>query len=120
LSVDGDLAEISPGADLSAFRIVQEGLTNVLRHGGPVARVSIRCDADAVDIEVVDDGPSGWDGRPRPTGSTPLHGPGHGLVGMRERVALYSGRLTAAPRPGGGYLLAARLPYHAPVSASQP
>jgi signal transduction histidine kinase len=120
LSVEGDLADIPPGADLSAYRIVQEGLTNVLRHGGPVARVTIQCDADAVDIEVLDDGPSGWVGRPRPTGPTAPHGPGHGLVGMRERVAVYNGRLTAEPRPGGGYLLAARLPYHAPVAASQP
>jgi signal transduction histidine kinase len=111
LNIDGDLATIPAGADLSAYRIVQEGLTNVLRHGGPTARVTIRCGVGVVDIEICDNGPDGWAGRRPPTGHPSQAGPGHGLVGMRERVAVYGGQLITEPLVGGGYRLCARLPY---------
>jgi signal transduction histidine kinase len=94
--------------DLSAYRIVQEGLTNVLRHGGPQARVAIRYPAGAVDIEICDDGRPP-DRAPRPRADTA----GHGLIGMRERVAVYGGTLTAERRPDGGFRLAATLPFSA-------
>lgn len=99
LDVDGERRELPPGVDLAAFRIVQEGLTNALRHARAThATVSLRF-GDVLEISVVDDGvgPNGADG-------------GHGLVGIRERVTLYGGALEAGARAGGGYRLAARLP----------
>jgi signal transduction histidine kinase len=110
LSVDvdtrGTADEVPDGVDLSAFRIVQEGLTNVLRHGGPAATVVITHEPGQVRIDIGDDGPA----RPTPAGT-----PGHGLIGMRERVAIFAGTLTAAPRPGGGFDLNATLPFRAPA-----
>jgi signal transduction histidine kinase len=100
LQVEGDPAQLPAGVDLSGYRIVQEALTNTLRHAGPAhARVVVQCAADCVQIEVSDDG-SG------PNGGVP----GHGLSGIRERVSLYGGELRAGPRAGGGYEVFARLP----------
>lgn len=91
---------LPPGLDLAAYRVVQEALTNVVKHVGPTrVSVSLEHRPDALVIEVVDDGP------PRPAG---LPG-GHGLVGMRERVSLYGGTLLAEPH-GGGFRVLARLP----------
>jgi signal transduction histidine kinase len=99
--IEGTRPELPLGLDLSAYRIVQEALTNVVRHAGPAtARVRIRYAPDSVDLEVVDDGRGG---DPRP-------GDGHGIAGMRERAALFGGTLHAGPRPGGGFRVAARLP----------
>jgi len=101
--VEGSPRPLPPGVDLSAYRIVQEALTNALRHaGGASARVVVRYDAGAVELEVADDGP-GLPEDPEASG-------GHGLIGMRERVQLFGGELEAGPRPGGGFLLRARLP----------
>jgi signal transduction histidine kinase len=101
LEVVGDPVPLPPGVDLSAYRIVQEALTNALKHAGPArARVVVRYAADAVELEVSDDGP----------GATDAPGTGHGLVGMRERVALYGGDLQAGRRGDGGWALRARLP----------
>ncbi len=91
------------GVDLSAYRIVQEGLTNVLRHGGPAATVTIDHEPGLVRVAVGDAGPA----------REPRGEPGHGLIGMRERVAVFGGTLTAGPRPGGGFDVAATLPYAA-------
>jgi signal transduction histidine kinase len=89
------------GVDLSAFRIVQEALTNALRHAGPAhARVVLRYRTDELEIEISDDGP----------GTGESEGSGYGLVGMRERVSVYGGELEAGGRPGGGYALRVRLP----------
>jgi signal transduction histidine kinase len=97
LGVDGTVRALPPAADLSAYRIVQEALTNVVRHAGPTrARVRISYRPDEVGIEVTDEGPRG----PRP-GPPPRGGSGHGLIGMRERAALFGGELTAGPRAGG-------------------
>jgi signal transduction histidine kinase len=103
LHVDGQLDDLSAGRALAAFRILQEALTNVLRHA-PGARVSasLRLTAAELRIEVADDGGT------RP-GTRPGGG-GHGLVGMRERAALYGGTLEAAPRADGGFIVIARLP----------
>jgi signal transduction histidine kinase len=99
--VTGEPAPLPPGVDLSAYRIVQEALTNALKHAGPArARVTVRYQADGVEVEVADDG----------AGSTNGAGSGHGLVGMHERVAVYGGELESGPQPGGGFTVRARLP----------
>jgi signal transduction histidine kinase len=105
LTVDGDVGDLPPALGLSVYRIVQESLTNVLKHAGTAdAQVTVRADADAVVVDVVDDGAGGTDTR----------GGGHGLVGMRERVALFRGELTAGPCPTGGFAVHARLPRDGP------
>ena len=106
--VEGSRCELPPGLDLTAYRIVQEALTNVLKHAGP-ARASVVIDyaPGALRLEVSDDG-RGVNGRAENSG-------GHGLLGMRERVAVYGGRLEAAPKAGGGFRVAAELPYAEPA-----
>jgi signal transduction histidine kinase len=100
--VEGEPRPLPPGIDLSAYRIVQEGLTNALKHAGPAsAEVVVRYGPRDLELEVRDDG------RGRGGGA---NGGGHGLLGMRERVALYGGELAAGPRPEGGFALTARLP----------
>ena len=100
--IDGEPRELPQGVDLSAYRIVQEGLTNALKHAGPArAEVLVRYGERELELGVSDDG------RGRDPQS---NGGGHGLVGMRERVALYGGELEAGPRPDGGFGLRARLP----------
>jgi signal transduction histidine kinase len=112
LEVEGRPAPLPAGVDLSAYRIVQEALTNVVKHAGPArAQVTIRYRDREVMVEVTDDGrgvtaPSG-DGQARV---------GHGLIGMRERVQAFGGDLQTGPRPGGGFRVAARLP----LAAEQP
>ena len=109
IHVEGKRKAIPAGVDLAAYRIVQEALTNVLKHAGPArASVRIRHERGSVAIEVIDDG------RGAASGATTGNGSGHGLVGMRERAALYDGDLEAGPRPGGGYRIAATLRYTAP------
>ncbi len=106
LDVDGARRPLPPGVDLAAYRIVQEALTNVLKHAGPArARVGVRFTDRELELEVTDSGrgPSG-DG----------NGGGHGIVGMRERVALYGGSLDAAPGDAGGFAVRATLPIPAP------
>jgi signal transduction histidine kinase len=99
--VEGEPRELPPGVELSAFRIVQEALTNSLNHAGPArARVVIRYRADDLELEIADDGPGTGEGS----------GSGYGLIGMRERVSLYGGELQAGRRPEGGYALRVRLP----------
>jgi signal transduction histidine kinase len=101
LSVEGEPIELPPGVDLSAYRIVQEALTNALKHAGPAtARVIVRYGEDDLELEIADTGP----------GEAASDGEGHGLVGMRERVSLYGGRLQVGPRHGGGFAVRARLP----------
>ena len=103
---------LTPGVDLAAFRVVQEGLTNVMKHAGP-ARTTVRLEYRPRDllITVSDDGPPPGSG-PRDTdGLVPGPVPGgRGLIGLRERIAVYGGELDAGPRPGGGWRLTARIP----------
>jgi signal transduction histidine kinase len=107
LRVEGAQRPLEAAVDLSAFRIVQEALTNALKHAGPAhAEVVLRYRPSDLELTVSDDGRGGsarFDGGPVP-------GSGHGLVGMRERVELFGGELAAGPRPGGGYQVRARLP----------
>jgi signal transduction histidine kinase len=108
LEIGAGCAALAPAIDLSAYRIVQEALTNALKHAGPGAstRVRVQRDADALRIEVVDDGAGA------PQAATLDHG-GHGLVGMRERAAVFGGELRAGARPEGGFAVDVRLPLSA-------
>jgi signal transduction histidine kinase len=103
---EGTPVELPPGVDLTAYRIVQEALTNVLKHAGRArATVVVGYEENALRLEIVDDG-RGVNGRAAPGG--------HGLVGMRERVGVYGGSFEAGPRVGGGFRVAVRLPYGEP------
>jgi signal transduction histidine kinase len=105
LVTEGEPAPLPAGVDRSAYRIVQEALTNTRKHAGPVcARVAVRYGGRELELEISDDGAPG---RPR-SGAAPTDG--HGLVGMRERVALYGGALHADHRPEGGFVVRASLP----------
>jgi signal transduction histidine kinase len=101
-TVQGVPGPLPGGLALAAYRIIQESLTNTRKHGGPQAsaRVLLRYCEDVLMLQITDDG----------RGATEADGAGHGLTGMRERVALYHGTLRAGPRPGGGYQVTARLP----------
>ncbi|MFE2180004.1 sensor histidine kinase [Streptomyces sp. NPDC059455] len=101
-------ADLPAGTALTVYRIVQEALTNVVKHAGDGTHCEVTVTADTrgqVQIEVVDDGA----GRAAASGRGDLRG-GHGLVGMRERAMMYGGTLQAGPRPGGGFAVSASLP----------
>ncbi|MFI5802896.1 sensor histidine kinase [Streptomyces sp. NPDC051561] len=102
-----DEAPLPPSVDLAAYRIIQEALTNVRKHAGPVARaeVSVVRVGTSIEVTVLDDGTGTTTGDPHPDGSG-----GHGLIGMRERVSALGGSLTAGPRYGGGFRVHAILP----------
>jgi signal transduction histidine kinase len=101
-TVQGVPGPLPGGLALAAYRIIQESLTNTRKHGGPraSARVLLRYCEDVLMLQITDDG----------RGATVADGAGHGLTGMRERVALYNGTLRTGPLPGGGYQVTARLP----------
>jgi signal transduction histidine kinase len=108
----GRTVALSPSLDLSAYRIVQEALTNVTKHAGTsCAEVDITFESGAVVISIVDQGPVGPNGAllaPRVDDASGAH---HGIIGMRERAAMFGGVLTAAPGHGGGFEVHARLPF---------
>ncbi|MFB7497489.1 sensor histidine kinase [Streptomyces sp. NPDC056161] len=115
--ISGDPRPLPQGIEATAYRIVQEALTNALRHGdGGKAEVTVRYADHALRVEVLNTGPSVL------TGSTPAHpapprrrdGTGRGLLGLRERVAVYGGDLDARRRLGGGYRVRARIPLDRP------
>ncbi|PZF84598.1 sensor histidine kinase [Jiangella anatolica] len=105
VTIDGEPGPVPVGVDLAAFRVIQEALTNTIKHAGPsTAAVHVRYLPSEVHVEICDDGhgvAAALEGRR----------PGHGLLGMRERVALYGGTLAAGPRRGGGYEVRAKIPY---------
>jgi signal transduction histidine kinase len=102
LRIEGETTQLPASLDLTAYRLVQEGLTNAIKHANATrAEVVVRYGDGEVELLVSDDG-MGSDGD--------IESGGHGLVGMRERVALFGGELEAGPRPNGGYALRARLP----------
>jgi signal transduction histidine kinase len=118
VAVDGTRVPLPPGADLAAFRIVQEALTNIVRHSGSrTARIRLRYRPGDVQVRVDDDGPAVTGGD---------SGGGNGLVGMRERAAALGGEVEAGPRPDGGFRVLARLPFtasgerRAPAPAADP
>ncbi len=101
LHLDGERFPLPRAIDLSAYRIIQESLTNVLKHArASQAEVTLRYDSDELQIEVRDDG----------RGSSTSDGLGHGLVGVRERVKIYGGEMSAGTATRGGFVLRARLP----------
>jgi signal transduction histidine kinase len=117
--VEGTPRALSPGVDLAAYRLIQEALTNTLRHAGRDVRatVVIRYGDGQLAVHVEDDGRGGSlpagraaAGLVDATGERGGHPRGHGLVGMRERVSLYGGDLRVGPRTGGGFEVAARFP----------
>ncbi|GIH24772.1 two-component sensor histidine kinase [Acrocarpospora phusangensis] len=117
LWLEGEQRTLPPGIDLAAYRLVQEALTNSLRHAGPAARawVTVRQEPSELTVHVEDDG-RGSDRPGRGPGTVPERAPGtgqgkgHGLVGIKERVALYGGVLRIGPRQGGGFEVRAMFP----------
>ena len=104
-------AELPPGVDLTAYRVLQEALTNVLKHAGrPPTTVRIEHRGHDLVVEVTDSGRTDPATRPAPAGT------GRGLLGLRERTALYGGELDAGPRPGGGWRVRARIAMEAPAT----
>jgi len=103
LRVSGIDRRLSPALELSVYRVVQEALTNVVKHApGASARIEVTYHEDALIITVTDDGP----GRPDPAPQSA----GLGITGMRERAEMFGGELTARSRPEGGFAVIARLP----------
>lgn len=105
LSVEGEARPLADGVELSAYRIVQESLTNAVQHGGPgvSAEVAVSYGDNALDVMVIDDG--------RGAAAASSNGGGNGLVGIRERVAVLGGSFEAGAKPGGGYRVHASIPY---------
>ncbi len=129
LHTEGSFAGLTPGVELSAYRVVQEAITNIRRHAGTVSSVDVwlRCEDGDLTVEVSDDGRRVWpDVSPElrasglvtvevreqaaRTWTDRLRLPGFGLIGMRERVSAFGGELTAGPRPEGGWSVRARFP----------
>jgi signal transduction histidine kinase len=110
LTRQGVPGEWEPGAGLTVYRIVQEALTNTIKHAGPSASASIRlyCTPSTVELEVTDDGPH----------KTTVSPPGRGLAGMAERAASYGGVVEAGPLPGIGWRVGARLRFDGGASVS--
>ncbi len=107
LEITGELPEVAVGVQLAVYRVVQEALTNVIKHAATnQARVHIGCRDDAVTVEVTDEG----------SGVSAVT-PGHGIVGMRERASMYGGQVYAGPRPGGGFQVRASFPLKARATA---
>jgi signal transduction histidine kinase len=106
LAVEGEPRELAPGVDLAAYRVIQEALTNALKYAGPArAWVTVRWREDEIEVEIANDGSSEAVG----------DGTGHGLIGLRERVALVGGTIESGPRAGGGFVVTARLPHRGRV-----
>lgn len=111
-ATEGRARTLPPGADLAAFRILQEALTNVVRHSGSrTARIRLAWRPDGLELRVDDDGPATGD---------PAGGSGNGLAGMRERAAALGGTIEAGPRPDGGFRVIARLPPTAAPPQEEP
>ena len=114
LVVEGDRAPLPAGVELSAYRIVQEALTNAVKHGAPGrARVLVRYGERDLELRI-ENGVGSASGRRSTDAARPSGRAGQGLVGMRERVGLFGGELSAGPGPDGGFTVAARLPLGAP------
>ncbi|MGV4982864.1 sensor histidine kinase [Streptomyces sp. NRAIS4] len=113
--VSGEPRPLPQGIDVTAYRIIQEALTNALRHGdGGKAEVTVRYADHALRVEVLNTGPSVLTGTAPATPRPPTRGTGRGLLGLRERVAVYGGDLDARRRLGGGYRVRARIPLDRP------
>jgi signal transduction histidine kinase len=113
LAITGEPRLLPAGLDPTAYRVVQEALTNIMKHAGPAEAV-VRLDYrdDAVVLDISDDGRGGSQ-----TAPSQLAGNGRGLLGLRERLSLYGGEFDAGPRPAGGWRVTARLPDRSPQAA---
>jgi signal transduction histidine kinase len=119
IQVEGERGPVPPGVDLSAYRIIQEALTNVIKHAAATtACVKVSYEKGSVALEISDDGPGRKDGKreagaggPRSGAVTSPFSAGHGIIGMRERVAVFGGEFAAGPRRSGGFRVFARLPF---------
>ena len=110
IRIEGEQRPLSPALDLVSFRIVQEALTNAIKHAGPArARVRVTFAADGLELEITDTGEGTARSR---AGTEPV---GHGLIGMQERLTLYGGHLQTGWRRGGGFLVVARIPLTEPA-----
>jgi signal transduction histidine kinase len=110
LRVTGTPRALPPGADLAAYRVAQEALTNVLRHAGRAAASVLVQWGEKLVITVTDDGCGGPGPRRNPVSEAADGTPGRGLLGLRERLSLYGGELDAGPRAGGGWQVRAVMP----------
>ncbi len=122
LRVIGAPRDLPPGLGLAVFRVVQEALTNVIKHAGkPPTEVRLTYEPAALVVEVADGGRPIPAASPAPDagGAGVPRGPGMGLLGLRERVALYGGELAAGPRPGGGWLVTATMPVEPPQTPAK-
>jgi signal transduction histidine kinase len=110
-TLEGPVRPLPEGAELAAYRVVQESLTNTRKHGGlaATAAVTLRYEPNGLLLQVTDDGLGA---------AAAADGPGHGLTGMRERVEMYGGTVRAGPLPSGGYQVTARLPDAGPELAA--
>jgi len=107
INVEGQRGAVPPGVDLSAYRVIQEALTNVIKHAGSAAAtVTIRYRDDSVTVEIANQVPAA----PVAHVPVPRTGSGHGIIGMRERVAVFGGQFAAGPGPDGGFLVRACFP----------
>ncbi|WP_285703343.1 sensor histidine kinase [Microtetraspora sp. NBRC 16547] len=114
LAVEGEPVRLPPGLDLSAYRIVQEALTNAAKYAGDAdVRITIGYFDDVVELQIVDNGTTG------PSAAGAGLSTGNGLIGMRERAELFGGSLETGPLPGGGFRVHARLPVSQGVSMSE-
>jgi signal transduction histidine kinase len=105
--VEGERGQVPPGVDLSAYRIIQEALTNIIKHAEcSTANVTVRYAPGSVTLEITDDGHC----TPRSDTPAAAFSTGHGIIGMRERIAVFGGEFAAGPRPEGGFRVFARLP----------
>jgi signal transduction histidine kinase len=116
----GTVGPLPASVDLSSYRIVQEALTNALKHGGTgtIATVTLTYGPDSLDLDITDDGRGRSNGRTDHPRGQPLVTTGHGLVGMRERMALHGGRFTAGPGRGSGFHVSATFPLTGPGGRS--
>ncbi|MFI6352894.1 sensor histidine kinase [Streptomyces sp. NPDC050743] len=119
--ISGEPRPLAPGIDVTAYRIIQEGLTNALKYGdGGTATVTVRYADGSLRVEVLNSGPSVLSADSASRGARPSahehrdDGAGRGLIGLRERVAVYGGRFDARRRIGGGYRVRARIPLERP------
>ena len=110
LDIRGERPRLPAGLDLAAYRVIQEAITNVIRHAATDScRVAVGYSEEALDLEITDRGM----GADPDGGASP--GGGHGLTGIQERVAMYGGEFSAGPRPGGGFRATARFPLTGPA-----
>jgi signal transduction histidine kinase len=116
VSLEGEPRRLPPAVDLACYRVVQESLTNVVRHAGASrAEVTVTHHDGRVVVEVTDDGRAGpTDGSGAGSGNRNGAGSGQGILGMRERARALGGSLEAGPRPGGGFRVQATLPVGTP------